>query len=98
MAAKHSPQNSSPCPSIESPEFSTGGLVGALIIWGVVLAACATGMTDVDTAGAASARAGAQTDAATAAHFARNDPPAVAQRSNTHESDLPGASIAAYGN
>ena len=97
MTAKHSNQNSNPCPPVEPYALSTGGLVGALIFWGLFLAACDSSMTDVDTAVAASARFDGETVAATVTHFARHDHAVVNQRSDAHDSDQPGASIAQYG-
>ena len=97
MTHNHSTQNSNPCGPLESHALSTGGLVGALIFWGLFLAACDSSTTDVDTALAASARFGGETVAAAVPHFARLDHAVVNQRSDAHDSDQPGASIAQYG-
>ena len=94
MTAKHSNQNSNPCPPVEPYALSTGGLVGALIFWGLFLAACDSSMTDVDTAVAASARFDGETVAATVTHFARHDHAVVNQPSTAHAPDPPAASDA----
>lgn len=98
MTAQQSIQNSNPCLQAESQTLSTGGLVGAMILWGLFLAACDSGMTDVENAVAASPRAGVEALADTGLHVARLDHAVVNQRSTVHDSDLPGAAVAAYGN
>ena len=55
MTANHSTQHSNPCPPVESYALSPGGLVGAMIVWGLFLATVNLSMTDVDTAIAAPA-------------------------------------------
>ena len=98
MTAKHSTQNSNPCPPVESHELSTGGLIGALILWGLFLVACDSSRTDVDTAVATPTRAQTKTAAERHFVFERFSHTGVNQRSTGHDSDLPGASIATYGN
>ncbi len=98
MTAKPSIQNSNPSPHVEPHSLSTGGLVGAMILWGLFLAACDSGTSDIEAAVAASPRAGVEALAETGLHFARLDHAVVDQRSTGHDSDLPGVAIAAYGN
>ena len=94
MSAKHSNQNSNPCPPVEPYELSTGGLVGALIFWGLFLAVCDSSMTDVDTAVAAPTRTQAKTVAQRHVAFEQAERTGLNQRSTAHASDLPAASDA----
>ncbi len=74
----------------------TGGLIGAVILGGLFVASCGSSLTDVGTAVAAPTRAGTGTEAATRLLLERLDHTVVNQHSTAHDSDLPGASIAAY--
>lgn len=68
-----------------------GGLIGAVILGGLSVA-CGSGVPDVGAAVAA------QTKTVAERHFIfeRFDHAVVNQHSTAHDSDLPGASIAAY--
>lgn len=76
----------------------TGGLIGAAMLGGLFVAACDSSVTDLGTAVAAPTRAPTKTAAERVSLFEPLDHSVVSQRSTAHESDLPGASIAAYGN
>ncbi|UUZ72729.1 hypothetical protein LP415_03690 [Polaromonas sp. P1(28)-8] len=82
---------------IASIALRTGGLIGAVILGGLFVASCGSGVTDVGTAVAAPTRAETETAAATPLLLGRLDHTVVNQHSTAHDSDLPGASIAAYG-
>ena len=75
----------------------TGSLIGVVMLAGL-LAACGSGAPDVGAA-AAAAPTHAQTRTVAERHFLfeRLDHAGVNQRSTAHDSDLPGASIAVYG-
>lgn len=68
-----------------------GGLIGAVILGGLSVA-CGSGAPDVGAAAAAQAKTAAERHFV----FERLDHAVVTQRSTAHDSDLPGASIAAY--
>ncbi|ABE42672.1 hypothetical protein [Polaromonas sp. JS666] len=83
--------------SIASIALITGSLIGAVILGGQYVASLASGVTVVGTAVAAPTRAETETAAATPLLLGRLDHTVVNQHSTAHDSDLPGASIAAYG-
>ena len=80
----------------------------ALLVWPAVIAllfiVAGTGndpssnLAQGQPSAATPARTGADTFVATMAQLARPEPAAVQLSRATHDSDLPGASIAAYGN
>lgn len=76
---------------VASLTLRTGGLIGAVTLGGL-LVACGSGTPDVGAAVAA------QTKTVAERHFIfeRLDHSAVNQHSTANDSDLPGASIAAY--
>ena len=76
----------------------TGGLIGALMLSGLLLASCGSDVADLGATGAVLRLAADKTEAAVPLHHQRFDHSVVNQRSTWHDSDLPGASIAAYGN
>ncbi len=98
MTHTHSTKKSNEGRPIASIALRTAGLIGAVILSGLFVASCAPGVTDVDTAVAAPTRAQNKTVAERHLAFERFDHSGVNQRSTAHDSDLPGASIAAYGN
>ncbi len=81
---------------IASIALRTGGLIGAVILGGLFVASCGSGVTDVGAAVAAPTSAETETDAAARFFLERLDHTVVNQHSTAHDSDLPGASIAAY--
>jgi hypothetical protein len=96
MTTQASTQNSNPSGSAEPHTFSTGGLLGALILWGVVLAVCGSGTTGTETATAASP-GGGKAVAVQSPPLARLEHRAVNQRSSMQVSDLRGTAIASNG-
>ena len=80
---------------IASNALRTGGLIGTVILSGLLLACEGSGVTDVGTALAAPTRAQTKTVAERHFIFERLDH-SVANQHGTDDSDLPGASIAAY--
>lgn len=82
---------------IASIALRTGGLIGAVILGGLFVASCSSGVTDVGTTVAAPTSAETKIYAATLLLLERLDHTVVNQHSTAHDSDLPGASIAAYG-
>ena len=100
MTHNHSTKNSDaarPVASIASIACRTGGLIGAVMLSGLLLAACGSDVTDLGATVTAPGRAEAKTEAAAPLQHERFDHAVVNQRSAGHDSDLPGASIAAYG-
>lgn len=83
---------------VASIALRTGGLIG-VILGGLFVASCGSGVSDVGTAVAAPTSAETKTAAATLSLLLleRLDHTVVNQQSTAHDSDLPGASIAAYG-
>ena len=96
MTNNHSTKNSNEGRPIASMALRTGGLIGAVILSGLFVA-CSSAAPDVGTAVAAPTRAQTRTVAERQFLFERLDHTGVNQRSTAHDSDLPGASIAAYG-
>ena len=84
-------------PPIASIALRACGLIGAVILGGLFVASCGSGVTDVGTAVAAPTSAETKIYAATLLLLERLDHTVVNQHSTAHDSDLPGASIAAYG-
>jgi hypothetical protein len=74
----------------------TGGLIGTVILSGLLLACDGSGVTDAGTALAAPTRAQTKTVAERHFIFERLDHREPNQRGTAHDSDLPGASNAAY--
>jgi hypothetical protein len=97
MTTQASTQNNNPSGSAEPHTFSTGGLLGALILWGVVLAVCGSGTTGTETATAASPGVGGKAVAVQSPPLARLEDRAVNQRSSMQVSDLRGTAIASNG-
>ena len=96
MTTNHSTKNSNEGRPIASIALRTGGLIGAVILSGLFVA-CGSAVPDVGTAVATPTRAQTKTVAERHFLFERLDHAGVNQRSTAHDSDLPGASIAAYG-
>jgi len=81
---------------VASIALKTGGLIGAVMLGGLLVASCGSGAADVGAAAAALTSAKTETDTATRLFLERLDHTVVNQHSTAHDSDLPGASIAAY--
>ena len=97
MKNNHSNKNSDEARSLASIACSTGGLIGAVVFSGLLLAACNSDVTELGATVTALSRAEVKTEAAAPLRYQWLDHAVVNQSSTTHESDLSGASIAAYG-
>ena len=100
MTNNHSTKNSDearPIASIASIACRTGGLIGAVVLSGLLVASCGSDVTELGATVTALSRAEVRTAAAAPLQHERLDHAMVNQRSTGHDSDLPGASIAAYG-
>ena len=74
-----------------------GDLIGAVVFSGLLLAACGSDLTELGATVTALSSNEVKTEAAAPSQHQRFDHTVVNQRSTGHDSDLPGASIAAYG-
>lgn len=81
---------------VASTLLRTGGLIGAVMLAGL-LAACSADLSDVGASLVAAPQAPSRTAAEKNSIFERLDHSEVNRHSAAHESDLPGASIAEYG-
>lgn len=97
MTNNHSTKSSNEGRPIASIALRTGGLIGAVILSGLFVASCGSDVTGIGTDVAALTRAEIKTGAERHFPFERLDHTGVNQRSTAHDSDLPGASVAAYG-
>ena len=97
MKNNHSNKNSDEARPIASIACRTGGLIGAVVLSGLLLAACGSDLADLGASVTALSRAEVKTEAAAPLRHQWLDHAVVNQSSTTHDSDLPGASIAAYG-
>ena len=97
MKNNHSTKNSDEAHHIASIAGRTGGLIGAVILSGLLLAACGSDLADLGASMTAKRSHEATTEAAAPFQHQRFDHAVVNHRSTGHDSDLPGASIAAYG-
>lgn len=95
MTNNHSTQNSHQARSIVR---RTGGLISVVVLGGLLLASCSADLTDLGATATALGGAEVTTAATPPLQHQRFDHSVVNQRSTVYESDLPGASIAAYGN
>ena len=87
-----------PIASITFIARRTGGLIGAVVLSGLLAGACSSNVTELGVTVTALSGADLKTEAAAPLQPERFDHSVVNQRSTGHDSDLPGASIAAYGN
>ena len=97
MKNNHSNKNSDEARPIASIACRTGGLIGTVVLSGLLLAACNSDVTELGAAVTALSRAEVKTEAAVPLRHQWLDHAVVNQSSTAHESDVPGASIAAYG-
>ena len=97
MKNNHSNKNSDEARPIASIACRTGGLIGAVVLSGLLLAACGSDLTDLGATVTALGSHEVKTEAAAPSQHQRFDHAVVNHRSTGHDSDLPGASIAAYG-
>ena len=97
MTNDHSTKISYDARPVASIACRTGGLIGAVMLSGLLVAACGLNLTDLGAASTASSSAEVKTVAAAPLPHERIDHAGVNQLSTSHDSDLPGASIAAYG-
>ena len=96
MTNNHLTKNSNEGRPIASIALQTGGLIGVVILSGLLVASCGSDVTDIGTDVATLTRAEIKTRPERHFLFERLDHTGVNQRSTVHDSDLPGASIAAY--
>ena len=97
MTNDHSTKISDEARPVASIACRTGGLIGAVMLSGLLVASCGSDLTDLGATLTASSSAEVKTAAAAPLPHGRLDHAGVNQRSTGHDSDLPGASIAAYG-
>ncbi len=100
MKNNHPTKNSDeafPIASMASIACRTGGLIGAVVLSGLLVASCGSDATELGATVTALSRAEVKTEAVVPLQHKRLDHAVVNQSSTGHESDLPGASIAAYG-
>ena len=91
-----STKNSDDASSIASIACRTGGLIGVVVLSGLLLAACNSDPTELGATVTALNRAEVKTEAAVPLRHQWLDHAVVNQSSTAHDSDVPGASIAAY--
>ena len=96
MKNNHSVKNNNEARPIALTARRLGGLIGAVVFSGLLLAACGSDLADLGATVTALSRAEVKTEAATPLQHHRFDHAVVNQSSTGHESDVPGASIAAY--
>ncbi len=97
MTNAHSTKNSNDARPLSSIACKTGGLIGAVMLSGLLVGACGSDLNGLGAGLTASSSAEVITAAAAPLQHERLDHTVVNQRSTGHDSDLPGASIAAYG-
>ena len=97
MKNNHSNKNSDEARPIASIACRTGGLIGTVVFSGLLLAACGSDLTELGASVTALSSHEVKTEAAAPSQHQWFDHAVVNQRSTGHDSDLPGASIAAYG-
>jgi hypothetical protein len=93
----HSTNNSDEARPIASIARRTAGLIGAVVLSGLLVASCGSNVTELGATAIALSRAEVKTEAVVPSKHQRFEHVVVNQRSTGHDSDLPGASIAAYG-
>ena len=98
MKNNHSNKNSDEARPIASIACRTGGLIGTVVFSGLLLAACGSDLTELGASVTALSSHEVKTEAAAPLRHQWLDHAVVNHRSTGHDSDLPGASIAAYGN
>ena len=97
MKNNHSNKNSDEARPIASIACRTGGLIGTVVFSGLLLAACGSDLTELGASVTALSSHEVKTEAAAPLRHQWLDHAVVNHRSTGHDSDLPGASIAAYG-
>ena len=97
MTHNHSTNNSDEARPIASIVRRTGGLIGAVVLSGLLVASCGSDVTELGATAVALSLTEVKTIAVVPSQHQRFDHVVVNQRSTGHDSDLPGASIAAYG-
>ena len=98
MKNNDSPQNTDTARPIASTACKTGGLIATVMLSGLLLGACSSDVIDIGATAAVRGFAEAKTEAVVASQHQGFDHSVVNQRSTVYDSDLSGASIAAYGN
>ncbi len=97
MTNNHLTKNSDEARSIASIACRTGGLIGAVVLSGLLVASCRSDATDLGATETTLSGAEVKTEAVVPLQHQRFDHAVANQRSTGHDSDLPGASIAEYG-
>ena len=97
MKNNHSNKNSDEARPIASIACRTGGVIGTVVFSGLLLAACGSDLTELGASVTALSSHEVKTEAAAPLRHQWLDHAVVNHRSTGHDSDLPGASIAAYG-